>query len=224
MRAMTASTSPTAATPLGAFAERLASEQPTPGGGAAAAVAAALAASLTAMVVRLSLARPRYAEHAALHVEALAASDAARQRFLDLADEDAVAYGSYMAARTMPRETAAQDEARAQATRAAARVATEVPLAMVRSCQSQIGLVERLAGRTNRHAASDLEVAALLLEAAARAAAANVMINLGSIGDEGFTGAVSAEVSQRLQQIQSLADRARERLAKDSPRSPEGGA
>ena len=52
---------------LGGFVEALASEQPAPGGGAAAAVAAALGASLTAMVVRLSLDRPKYAEHAALH-------------------------------------------------------------------------------------------------------------------------------------------------------------
>ena len=36
---------------LGAYAEALASAQPTPGGGSAAAVAATLAASLTAMVV-----------------------------------------------------------------------------------------------------------------------------------------------------------------------------
>lgn len=220
---MTATTSPTAAASVGEFAERLASEQPTPGGGAAAAVAATLAASLTAMVVRLSLARPKYAEHADLHAEALAASDAARQRFLDLADEDTVAYATYVAVRNMPRESEAQADSRAQATRAAARVATEVPLAMVRSCHSQIGLVERLAGRTNRNAASDLEVAALLLEAAARAAAANVTVNLESVGDEGFAGAVSAELSQRLQQIQSLGDRARERLAKGGSRPPEGG-
>ena len=55
---------------LGGFARALASEQPVPGGGAAAGVAAALGASLTAMVVRLSLDRPKYAEHAALHPEA----------------------------------------------------------------------------------------------------------------------------------------------------------
>jgi glutamate formiminotransferase/formiminotetrahydrofolate cyclodeaminase len=213
MRAMNATIVSTADTPLGQFAEALASEQPTPGGGAAAAVAATLAASLTAMVVRLSLDRPRYADHADLHAEALAASDAARRRLLDLADEDIRAYATYLAARSMPRETEAEQEARAQATRAAARVATEVPLAIVQACHSQIGLVERLAGRTNQNAASDLEVAALLLEAAARAAAANVTINLGAVGDDGFAAAVSAELSQRLQQVQRLADRARERIA-----------
>jgi methenyltetrahydrofolate cyclohydrolase len=224
MRTMTESAGSAAAASLDAFSEALASEQPTPGGGAAAAVTATLAASLTAMVVRLSLTRPDYAAHAELHTEALAASDAARHRFLDLADEDARAYAAYLRARGMPRATEAERVAREQATRAAARVATEVPLVIVKACHSQIALVERLAGRTNRHAASDLEVAALLLEAAARAAAANVVVNLGSVGDEGFAGAVRAELGQRLQHIQSTADRARERLAKGSLRRPEGDA
>ena len=85
---MTAPRDPVAAQPVGDFAEALASEQAVPGGGAAAAISAALAASLTAMVVRLSLGRPKYAEHTALHEEALRASDEARARFLELADDE----------------------------------------------------------------------------------------------------------------------------------------
>jgi formiminotetrahydrofolate cyclodeaminase len=207
---------------LGGFAEALASEKPVPGGGAAAAVSAALGASLTSMVIRLSLGRPKYADHAALHKEALEQSDAARLRFLELADADATAYAAYRAARSLPRETKADEEARAAATREAAREATKVPLDVVKASNAQVELVERVAGRTNLYVASDLDVAALLLDSAARAAAANVRVNLGSIGDEVFASAVTAELDQRLQQIQSTADRARERVAKGALRRPEG--
>jgi hypothetical protein len=93
---------------------------------------------------------------------------------------------------------------------------------MVQACQAQLDLVERLAGRTNEHAASDLDVAAMLLESAARAAAANVTANLPAIEDEGFSAAVRAELAQRLQVIQSTADRAHERVARAVPRRPEG--
>lgn len=206
---------------VAAFGAALASAEPTPGGGAAAAVAAMLGASLTAMVVRLSVDRPRYAEHAELLAEALAASDAAREQFLVLAQQDAEAYAGYRAARRLPQETAAEREARSEAMRQAARRATDVPFRIVRACHAQIDLVERLAGRTNRGVASDLEVAALLLESAARAAASNVSANLGSIGDEAFASAVSAEMDQRLRQIQTGADRARERIAKATLRRPE---
>ena len=208
--------------PLGDFAQALASEKPVPGGGAAAGVAGALGASLTAMVVRLSLDRPKYAEHAALHQEALAASDTARLRFLELAEADAVAYAAYRAARDLPRETEAQQETRAAAIREAARGAAQVPLDTVKGCHAQVELVDRCAGRTNLYVASDLEVAALLLDSAARSAAVNVRVNLGSIGDEGFASAVTAELDQRLQQIHSTADRARERVAKGTLRRPEG--
>lgn len=219
---MTAPTDPVSEQRLGLFAEALASEQAVPGGGAAAAVSAALAASLTAMVVRLSLGRAKYAEFADLHAEALVASDAARVHFLELADDDAAAYAAYMAARSLPRETDAEREARAAAIRDAARIATKVPLATVRACQAQVDLVDRCAGRTNLNVASDLEVAALLLESAARAAAANVRVNLPFIGDDSYASAVIAELDQRLQQVQGSADRARERLSKGTLRKPEG--
>lgn len=207
---------------LADFGAALASEQPTPGGGAAAAVAAMLAASLTAMVVRLSLDRPKYADHQPLLGEALAASDTARDHFLELADQDADAYASYRAARRMPHESESQSAARADATRVAARRAAEVPLEIVRACYAQVGLVERLAGRSNLAVASDLEVAALLLESAARSAGTNVDANLGAIGDDAYAGAVRAELDQRLQQIRRSVDRARERVASGTLRHPEG--
>ena len=206
---------------LGDFTTELASEQPTPGGGAAAAVSAALAASLTAMVLRLSLGRPKYQEHADLHAEALEASDAARDRFLELADDDASAYAAYRAARALPHETEEQEASREAATREAARGAAAVPLRVVEACHSQIELVERVTGRTNQYVASDLEVAALLLEGAARSAAANVAVNLGAIGDEGYATAVRAELDQRLQRIQSAADKTQARIARGGTRSPE---
>ena len=219
---MSALTDPVVDQRLGDFLQALASDQPTPGGGAAAAVSAALAASLTAMVLRLSLDRPKYADFADLHAEALPASDAARARFLELADDDATAYAGYRAARGMPRETDAEKDAREAATREAARVAAKVPLEVVKACQAQVELVDRVAGRTNLYVASDLDVAALLLDSAARAAAANVRVNLTSIGAEGYASAVTAALDQRLQQIQSTGARARDRVAEGTLRKPEG--
>jgi formiminotetrahydrofolate cyclodeaminase len=206
---------------LSGYTEALASEQPTPGGGSAVALAATLAASLTSMVVRLSLDRPKYEQHAALHSEALAAADTARLRFLTLADDDADAYGAYMEARRLPHESRDEELVRAAAVRDAARLAATVPLTVVQECHKLIDLVERVAGRTNSNVASDLDVAALLLEGAARGAAANVTVNLAAIGDDGFADAVLAELDQRLRQILGAAARIRERVRKGGQRRPE---
>jgi formiminotetrahydrofolate cyclodeaminase len=221
MRPMTGSAEQLADLTLGDFTKALASEEPTPGGGSAVALAASLASSLTVKVVRLSLDRPTYQGHAALHEEALAASDGARRRFLDLADEDAHAYSAYVESRRLPRERDDEKLVRAAAMRDAARQATTVPLTVVQLCHDMAELVERLAGRTNTNVSSDLDAAGLLFDAAARGAAANAVVNLDAVEDEGFSTAVLSELDQRLRQIQSAVARTRERVRKSSPRRPE---
>jgi len=206
---------------LDGFTEALASGRPTPGGGGAVAVAGAMAASLSAMVVRLSIGRPRYEQHAELHAEALSASDSARAQFLELAQEDSAAYAAFRDARSMAHESEAEEQARAAASRQAARLAAAVPLRIVQLCHRQMDLVERLAGRTNSAAASDLDVAALLLEATARGAAANVLVNLPAVEDEGYSAASTAELDQRLRQIQGAVARTRERVGRGGQREPE---
>jgi glutamate formiminotransferase/formiminotetrahydrofolate cyclodeaminase len=203
------------------FTEALASSAAVPGGGSAAAVAAALAASLTSMVVRLSQGRPAYERYAPLHAEGLARADAARMRFLQLADEDAQAYQAYLEARRLPRERREDELTRAAAMRESARGATTVPLAIVQECHALAELDERLAGRINVHAASDLDVSALLVDAAARGAAANAIINLEAVDDGGFADAVLAETDQRIRQIQKATARTREQVRKGRLRRPE---
>jgi formiminotetrahydrofolate cyclodeaminase len=199
----------------------LATDSPVPGGGTATALAASLASGLTSMVVRLSQERPAYEEHATLHAQALSAADDARQRFLDLADEDASAYTAYVASRRLPKETDDERVVRAAASREAARLATTVPLSVVQLCHDLAELVERLAGRTNVNVASDLDIAALLLDASARGAAANAIANLDAVDDVGFSDAVLGELDHRLRQIHKATARTRERVRKDSPREPE---
>lgn len=192
---------------VGGFTEALASAAPVPGGGSAAAIAASLAASLAAMVARLSADRPRYAPYVKTHARALEAAESARLGFLRLADEDAQAYAAFGDARRLPKETPEQATARDAAIGAAAVTAAEVPLEVVRKCHALVHEVESLAGRSNLNAASDLDVAALLVQAAARGAAANVIINIPSIEDKRITGAMLSEVESRLHEIDSAVAR-----------------
>lgn len=205
---------------VGEFAGRLASAEPVPGGGSASAVAASLGASLVAMVAALSADRPKYADHAATHATAGAIGRALVDRFLRLADEDAAAYAGFSVAMKLPRDTDAERATRAAALRDAARVAAEVPLECVAACLELVSAAESLAGRSNVNASSDLSVAVLLGEAAARGAAANVLVNLPAVGDEAFAATMTGRVEDLLSSIATLAAGTRDTVASGVARDP----
>jgi formiminotetrahydrofolate cyclodeaminase len=189
---------------LGEFVERLASPEPVPGGGSASAVAASLGAALVAMVASLSEGRPKYLAHAELHDESRSVGRRLAARFLDLADEDAAAYAEFAAAMKLPTETDQQVAERKGALSVAARRAAEVPLQAVEACLELVATAESLVGRSNVNASSDLDVATLLGEAAARGAAANVLINLPSVDDESYSGEATARVMELLASIEEI--------------------
>jgi formiminotetrahydrofolate cyclodeaminase len=205
---------------IDAFTSRLASSDPVPGGGSASAVAAALGASLVTMVASLTTGRPKYVDHEPMLAWALETGQRLSDRFLSIADDDAEAYAGFSAALKMPRETDEEIAARTEAMQTAARGASEVPLRCLEACLDLVAAAEALAGRSNPNAASDVDVAALLGEAAARGAAANVLINLPSTGDPSYEGATTARVTELLSAIEDLASKAHQTVASGDRRDP----
>jgi glutamate formiminotransferase/formiminotetrahydrofolate cyclodeaminase len=206
---------------LSEFSDRLASAEPVPGGGSASAIAGAFAASLLAMVARLSVDRPKYAAYQLTHARALATGERGRIVLLELADADARAYASFAAARKLPKETPAEQSVRDERTRVAARAASEVPLSVVDECDRLLDDLTAMAGRSNLNAASDLEVGARLAAAAARGAAANVLINLPMVGDEGYATTTTQTLQGMLERIERNAETVAEIVGGGGLREPE---
>lgn len=205
---------------LRSFTDLLASDAPVPGGGSASAVVASLGASLLAMVARLSQGRERYAQFGVTIERALTAADAGRVRLLELAGEDAAAYRGLVDARAAARAGGSTTAGR-DAMQEAAREAARVPMAIVRECYVVMDHVDRMAGRSNLGAASDLDVAARLLEAAARGAGANVLVNLPAMGDERLADSMLGELEARTHELVSAVARVASQVRSQGLRPPE---
>ncbi len=184
-------------------------KSPTPGGGAVASVTAALAAALGRMVVNYSVGKPSLAEHDALHRAALEAlADHARSA-LRLAHADSEAYGRLHALGKL-------DHAHEQRKRewpGAVEAAIDAPRQVMSECLAMLELFDRLLGAANPRLGTDLAVAAILAEAAARAAAWNVHANLELLTDAGAARQVEAETARSVEQVRRLSETIEQRCA-----------
>jgi formiminotetrahydrofolate cyclodeaminase len=170
---------------LGAFAEALASAEPTPGGSCAAAVPAGLAAGLVAMVARLSVESDPFSD-VSFDLETVAGeADRLREELLGLLEDDAAAFDRVMATRRLPDEPSVQD---------AYRAAVEPPLGVCRRSLRVLELAALVAEKGNANAAADAGVAAVLAAASVEAAALSAELDLSAVSDEAFRSAGADEL------------------------------
>ncbi len=184
--------------PVRELIERMATGDPIPGGGSAAALAGAMGAGLLRMVVALTAGRPAAAEHETELTEIAVAAANCQSELLNLVELDATAYAGVIRARRLPRETDLELQARAVQIAAATREATRAPLQTARLSQLVVGLAERLAPIGSRNAISDIGVGALLAVAAVRGAVLNVQINLPSLDTDDALRTQAADEVARL--------------------------
>ncbi|MBI5651595.1 MAG: cyclodeaminase/cyclohydrolase family protein [Chloroflexi bacterium] len=181
---------------LQTFLDQLASGKAVPGGGSVAALSGSLAASLVAMVCRLTIGKKGYEAVSAEMEMILPRAEMLQRELRDLMQADIDAYARVMEAYTLPKETDAQKSARAIAIQNALKHASDVPLIVAEKCAAILDLAQSVAARGNKNAASDAAVGALMAEAGLRGAAFNVSINLGSIKDETYANEKRARVAQ----------------------------
>lgn len=199
---------------LEGFIAELASAAPVPGGGSVAALLGALGAALFAMVAEITMTKKKPEDKTPI-AEALAKLIPIRNRFLELMDEDAQAFSAVMDAFKMPKETEAQQAARKEAVARATFRAAEVPQETANLALTALAAGRPLAELGAASAISDVACGALCLEAAARAAAYNIAINLSGINDERERVKLSSalrDITGALAELEVVRTTAEERL------------
>ena len=156
------------------FLDRLAADEPTPGGGAVAALVAALAAGLGEMTCAFTLGRPKFAQVEPQVREIATRLARADHMLRKLVDEDAEAYGRLSAAFKLPKD----DPQRTGRIAHAAGLAAGVPFQTATLSRQVRGDLRALIELANPRLRSDIDAGLHLAEAAYQAAVANVSINL----------------------------------------------
>jgi methenyltetrahydrofolate cyclohydrolase len=172
---------PFADQPLHDLLDAVAAQRPTPGGGCSAAWSGAMSASLVEMAASFTLARPKYAGIHHRMADVRRDAKTLRRELVELGERDAeVGYEAVLAALRLP-EKHPMRERRLEEARSEA---SEVPLAIAEATASVAELATEAARTGSLHLKGDAITAALLAEAASRAAGRLVEINLIGREDE----------------------------------------
>jgi len=160
---------------------RIGDQTPTPGGGAVAGIVGALGASLACMAARYSRSKLD-AGGDPLAESLIERLEGAGSRFLDLAEADQEAFQSLQQAWKLPKD----DPAREGEMRRRSLEAAEPPAAVIRTSAELLEACAGAAPRISAHLKSDLAMACVFCEAAARASRWNILVNArGAGGPEG---------------------------------------
>lgn len=200
---------------LSTYLDRLASREPTPGGGAAAAVSAAQAAALIGMVARYTTGS-RYEQHAAAVQEIIEASEQLGRKALSLAEADEQAFRQVIDSYKLPAGTEEEKSARTEAVDSALVGAAEVPAALLLLARRAVETAAELSGIANPMVISDVAAAAAAIRAAVTTAQVNIEVNAAGIADPDAKARLLAETAgleaQIISAADALAERVRERI------------
>ncbi len=188
------------------FIDLLASKEPVPGGGGAAALVGSLGTALADMVGSLTVGKKKYAdvqdEVLRLKVEA----GKLEQQLLALVEKDAEAFEPLSRAYGLPKETEAERSYKSMVMEAALKTACDVPIEIMECVCKAIDLTAAMSKIGTAIAISDAGCAAACLRGALTSASLNVFINTGSMEDRARAGMLEKYAQEMLDKYVPMCD------------------
>jgi formiminotetrahydrofolate cyclodeaminase len=183
------------------YLAQLASNAPTPGGGAAAGLTAAQGAALLAMAANLTRGE-KFASIADQMSEVADLCDRSRERLVALTSRDAAAFEGLMASYKLPKGSEVEKKHRKSEIDKGLRDAATVPLEIIRETAALIGPATILAAAGNSNLVSDVGVALHLMNAAVESARMNVLVNIRYVKDTVFSTGTANEMNTLMREFE----------------------
>ena len=184
------------------FVEVLASNEPAPGGGGAAALVGAIGTALGNMVGSLTVGKKKYAEMEEEIIALKAKCDALQTELLNQVEEDDKGFVPLAKAYGIPKDNPNRDQILEDAT----VTACAVPMHIMELCCQAIEYIAVFAAKGSRLAVSDAGCGAVCCKAALQAASLNVFINTKSLKNRETAEEMNAKANAMLTKYCAMAD------------------
>lgn len=196
------------AIPVEEYLAQLASGEPIPGGGSAAALSGAMGAALLCMSARFTIGKEKYQQYEQAALQVVAEADTIRLALQQSVEKDSAAYGGYGSALALPKGNDEEKERRTIALQQASKASAIAPLEIAHNCYRLLQLADILAVNCNPNLVSDVIVASELALSGFRSAVLNVRMNLPYIKDELFVSKIRTELTPLVAHASEIADKA----------------
>ena len=187
------------------FVNEVAADSPAPGGGSVSALIGALGTALNTMVANLSAHKRGWDDRVDFFSEYAEKGQHIKDRLLALIDEDTRAFNAIMTAFRLPKGSAEEKKARAEAIEKATQAAAAVPYRIMQTAFEAFDIAEAMLAHGLPASFTDAGVGAQALLTAVRGAYYNVMVNLKDVKDKAFREDLSARAAGLLKQAEARA-------------------
>lgn len=184
------------------FVTVLASSEPAPGGGGAAALVGALGTALGNMVGSLTVGKKKYADVEAEIIALKAKCDALQTELLDQVPADAEGFLPLAKAYGIPKDDPSRDAVMEEAT----IIACRVPVRIMELCCEALDAIAVFAAKGSRLAVSDAGCGAVIVKSALQAASLNVFINTRTLKNRAYAEELNTKCLSMLDKYGAMAD------------------
>ena len=184
------------------FVTVLASNEPAPGGGGAAALVAALGTALGNMIGSLTVGKKKYADVEAEIIALKEKCDALQTELLDQVPADAEGFVPLAKAYGIPKDDPNRDKIMEEAT----IIACSTPVKIMELCCEALEAIAVFAAKGSRLAVSDAGCGAVCVKAALQAASLNVFINTKTLKNREVAEEMNAKCLGMLDKYGAMAD------------------
>ncbi len=162
----------------------LASSSPTPGGGSALALIAAKACSLIQMAANITI--KKFGDNKDMQplTNGINTLNGYKERFYELSDMDAAAFGNILKAMKLPKTTEEEKCVRNTELQKLYRLSATVPLELMKLCKNAASIAYEMLPLTYEFVSSDCEIGIELLNCVIKSSVRNVTANTRLITDD----------------------------------------